>query len=76
VRGKELEDIVARFDPQNPEAVSYLQHHFASLGINKRLKRAGAKDGDDVQIGLAVFAYFDEEKEQQRQREEARDAEG
>ncbi|MGL4608667.1 MAG: GTPase ObgE [Trueperaceae bacterium] len=75
VRGKDLEDIVARFDAKNPEAVSYLQHHFASLGINKRLKRAGAKDGDDVQIGLAVFDYFDEEKEQQRKREEEKEAE-
>jgi GTPase len=73
VRGKELEDIVARFDAKNPEAVSYLQHHFATLGINKRLKRAGAKDGDEVQIGLAVFDYFDEEKEQQRKREEAKE---
>ncbi len=74
VRGRELEDIVARFDAKNPEAVSYLQHHFASLGVNKMLKRKGAKDGDEVQIGAAAFDYFDEEKEQQRKREEAQES--
>lgn len=62
VRGKELEDIVARFDAKNPEAVSYLQHFFAGLGVNKMLKRKGAQDGDEVQIGAAIFDYFDEEK--------------
>jgi GTPase len=75
IRGKELEDIVARFDAKNPEAVTYLRHHFASLGVNKMLKRKGAKDGDEVQIGAALFDYFDEEKEQQRVREEAKEKE-
>ncbi len=75
IRGKELEDVVARFDAKNPEAVTYLRHHFASLGVNKMLKRKGAKDGDEVQIGAALFDYFDEEKEQQRVREEAKEKE-
>lgn len=73
VRGKELEDVVARFDARNPEAVAYLRHHFATLGVNKMLKRKGAKDGDEVQIGAALFDYFDEEKEQQRKREEVQE---
>ena len=62
VRGEELEALVARFDPSNREAVAYLQHHFAAQGVYKLLKKAGAKDGDDVRIGEAVFEYFDEEK--------------
>ena len=62
VRGRDLEAVVARFDSGNPDAVSYLQHHFASLGVNKLLKRAGAQTGDDVEIGGAVFEYFDEER--------------
>jgi GTPase len=69
VRGRDLEEVVARFDTKNPEAVSYLQHHFAGLGVNKRLKRKGAKDGDEVQIGTAVFDYFDEEKANKELRE-------
>jgi GTPase len=61
VRGRELEAVVERFDAGNRDAVAYLQHHFASLGVNKLLKRAGAETGDDVRIGAAEFEYFDED---------------
>ena len=62
VTGAELEEIVSRFDPTNKEAVAYLQHHFNALGVNKLLARAGARDGEEVQIGGAVFEYFDESR--------------
>jgi len=62
VLGSEVRDLVSRFDPRNRDAVAYLQHHFASLGVNKLLKQAGAQDGDDVWIGEAVFEYFNEDK--------------
>lgn len=64
VSGREIEELVSRFDPTNQEAVAYLQHHFRSLGVNKLLAKAGAKDGDEVRIGDAVFDYFDESREQ------------
>lgn len=60
VTGSELEAVVARFDPANPEAVAYLQHAFRNHGVNQLLKRAGAKSGEEVQIGGAVFDYFDD----------------
>lgn len=60
VTGSELEAIVARFDAVNPEAVAYLQHHFRALGVYRRLKRAGAQTGEEVQIGAATFEYFDD----------------
>ncbi len=63
VTNPELEAVIARFDASNPEAVSYLQHHFKHVGIYKQLKKAGAQDGDDVIIADAVFEYFDEEKQ-------------
>ena len=62
VLGHELEALIARFDPTNRDAVAYLQHHFASLGVNKLLRRAGAEDGDDVHIGEAVFEYLNEDR--------------
>ena len=62
VSGPELEAVTSRFDPKNKEAVAYLQHFFASFGIAKLLKKAGAQDGDDVFVGGAVFEYFDEDK--------------
>ncbi|MEM6430251.1 MAG: GTPase ObgE [Deinococcota bacterium] len=60
VVGGEIEQLVNRFDTTNPEAVSYLQQHFNSLGIYKMLSKAGAQNGDDVFIGHAQFEYFDE----------------
>ena len=62
VAGEEAERLVDRFDTSNPDAVSYLQRHFERLGLTKLLRRAGAKDGDDVWIGAAVFEYFDENR--------------
>src|SRR5690606_31294406 len=56
--GTDLEAVVARFDPSNAEAVSYLQRHFKSMGVYKLLKKAGARSGDDGQIGNAGFALF------------------
>jgi GTPase len=60
VHGRDLEAVVARFDPANRDAVDYLQRHFLKLGVYKLLGKTGAKTGDDVRIGGAVFEYFDE----------------
>ncbi len=60
VTGSDVEAVVARFDATNRDAVAYLQHHFAAMGVNKLLAKAGAKTGEEVQIGAAVFDYFDE----------------
>lgn len=61
VTGSEIEAVVARFDPANRDAVAYLQHHFRSLGIDKLLRRAGARTGDEVTIGAATFDYLAED---------------
>ena len=60
VSGPAIEEVVSRFDPKNKGAVAYLQHHFKALGVYKMLKKAGAKNGEDVFIGEAEFEYFDE----------------
>jgi GTP-binding protein len=71
VMGRDLEEVVARFDPGNREAVAYLQHHFKAMGVNRLLGRAGARDGDEVRIGNAVFEYFDETRaDEDRESEE------
>ena len=61
VTGTDIEAVVARFDPTNRDAVSYLQHHFKSLGIDKLLRRAGARTGEEVIIGGATFDYLAED---------------
>ncbi|MFA5595558.1 MAG: GTPase ObgE [Trueperaceae bacterium] len=60
VTGSDIEAVVSRFDPSNAEAVAYLQHHFKTMGVYKLLRKAGAQTGDDVQIGGAVFDFFDD----------------
>lgn len=60
ITGTEIEAVVARFDPTNRDAVAYLQRHFKNFGVSRLLKAAGAKSGDEVQIGEATFDYFDE----------------
>lgn len=60
VRGSVVENLVARFDSTNRDAVAYLQRHFLNLGVYKALAKAGAQNGDEVVIGDAVFDYFDE----------------
>ena len=62
VTGSEIEALVARFDPTNRDAVAYLQQHFRSAGVDKLLKRAGAKTGDEVHIGDATFDYLSEDE--------------
>ena len=63
VVGNDLEKVVSRFDCANRDAVSYLQRYFVSLGLFKLLKRAGAKDGEDIFVGESVFEYLDEFKD-------------
>ncbi len=60
VHGSEIEELVGRFDPSNADAVAYLQRFFKTYGIDRLLERAGARDGDEVRIGEAVFDYFSE----------------
>ena len=74
VRGSEIEALVDRFDAGNAEAVSYLQRFFRTYGIDRLLKRSGARDGDDVRIGAAVFEYFSEEREEGTREEGMPDA--
>ncbi len=62
VSGTDIEAVVARFDPTNRDAVAYLQHHFKSLGIDRLLRRAGARTGDEVTIGEATFDYLAEDE--------------
>ncbi|HEX7038518.1 MAG TPA: GTPase ObgE [Trueperaceae bacterium] len=62
VTGTEVEALVSRFDPTNRDAVAYLQQHFRALGIDRLLKRAGARTGDEVHIGEATFDYLAEDE--------------
>lgn len=65
VRGDEIDAVVERFDASNREAVAYLQHFFRTLGVYRKLRRAGAVDGDNVIVAGSEFEYFDAEQPSQ-----------
>jgi GTPase len=57
VRGREAERAVAVSDITDLQALAYVQHRLKTLGVNKALARAGARDGDVVHIGGFSFEY-------------------
>jgi GTP-binding protein len=59
VHGRAVERAVALSDLTNLEALAYVQERLASLGVDKALARAGASDGDLVEIGRFAFTYAD-----------------
>src|SRR5690625_1910509 len=73
VTGPGLGRLGGRFGPTNRGGGADQAHHCRRLGLNRALKDAGARDGDDVFLADAVFEYFDETGEALR--EEALEAE-
>jgi GTP-binding protein len=57
VHGRAAERAVALSDLTNLEAVAYVQERLHKLGVDKALAKAGAKDGDLVEIGRFAFEY-------------------
>jgi GTP-binding protein len=62
VVGKGMERMVAMTDLENEYAVRRLQKSLDKLGVTKRLKSLGAKDGDTVRIRDIEFEFQDENK--------------
>ena len=60
VSGKGIERLVAMTQLQNEDAVHRLQKTLEKTGIINKLRTLGAKQGDTVRIGKAVFDFFDE----------------
>ena len=57
VSGRAVERAVALSDLTNLEALAYVQDRLRKLGVDKALARAGAGDGDEVEIGRFAFTY-------------------
>jgi GTP-binding protein len=55
VRGEGVERLVARHDPDNQEALRYVEERLRALGVIRALEAAGFEPGDDVEIGGTVF---------------------
>lgn len=57
VHGREAERAVAIGDLTNPEALAYVQSRLRRLGVERALRRAGARDGDSVLIGSFEMTF-------------------
>ena len=71
VVGRAIERMVIQTDWENEEAVIYLQHKFARMGVDDALEKAGCRAGDEVRIcqrafdfeGAEDFSEFEDELE-------------
>ncbi|MET0420412.1 MAG: Obg family GTPase CgtA, partial [Acidimicrobiia bacterium] len=59
VTGRSAERVVAMADLTNEEAIAYVQFRLRSMGVERALKRAGAREGDMVRIGPVELEYVE-----------------
>ena len=57
VTGTQVERLVVQTDWENEEALIYLQHRFARMGVDDALEKAGCRAGDEVRISGRAFMY-------------------
>lgn len=62
VHGGGFEERITRFSRYLEDAAEYLGNLFKRQGLYNALKRAGAREGDTVEIGTHRFEYFDEDE--------------
>ena len=62
VHGGGFEDRIVRFSRYLEDAAEYLGNLFKRQGLYNALRRAGAREGDTVEIGTFRFEYFDDEE--------------
>ena len=59
VAGEEVERVVVMTDLDNEEAIRYLHRRLQRMGVLRRLRHLGAKDGDRVRIGAIELDFVD-----------------
>ena len=57
VSGREALRAVAVSDLNDPDALAHVQRRLKRIGVDRALARAGAREGDPVQIGRMEFSY-------------------
>jgi GTP-binding protein len=55
VSGTPVERLVARFEPDNDEAMAHVERRLHRMGVVRALEAAGFEAGDDVEIGGVLF---------------------
>jgi GTP-binding protein len=62
VKGRQAERAVSLNDLTNIEALEYIQSVLEKIGVNKALRKAGVKSGDQVRIGGLHFEFMDDDE--------------
>ncbi|MGH9293118.1 MAG: GTPase ObgE [Acidimicrobiales bacterium] len=57
VSGREALRAVAVSDLTDLDALAHVQRRLRRIGVDRALRRAGARDGDEVRIGELVFSF-------------------
>ena len=55
VEGERVERLLSRHDPDNEDAMRYVEERLRAMGVLRALEAAGFEPGDDVEIGGTVF---------------------
>jgi GTP-binding protein len=55
IEGKGVERLLSRHDPDNEEAMRYVEERLRAMGVLRALQSAGFEPGDDVEIAGTVF---------------------
>lgn len=59
LEGRRPEVLVAQADLDNEESVRHLHRRLRKMGVLKKLKQLGVKEGDTVRVGGVEFEYTD-----------------
>jgi GTP-binding protein len=59
VSGDDVERLIAMTELENEEAVRHLHRQLERMGVIRKLRELGAKDGDRVRIGRADLEFVD-----------------
>jgi GTP-binding protein len=55
VRGKGIERLLARYDIDNDDAMSYVEGRLRTIGVLKALEAEGFQPGDEIEIAGVTF---------------------
>lgn len=58
--GRAVERAVAIYELKDPEAMLYIQERLTNMGVDKVLSKAGATDGDVVNVAGLEFEYYED----------------
>jgi GTP-binding protein len=58
ISGSPVEQLVARHDVENAEALAYIEERLGAMGVIRELERSGFEPGQEIEIGETSFLLF------------------